>query len=236
MAVYVGRRIRAPVTSGFQAAGSEELHQLRPWGGSAPALLARASHSPAPRVSECAESEHASVQVLASLLTIGPEQKSAALRARCSNVAPAATRSALLLRGAAGPERKRGVGLISRRGGPWFVKAAVSPPSPRLLHRRSGAAARRTVHARDSRIAITGSPTMSLASGAALPMCTPPIRRTQSTNQLLARSTTLSTPILETCVRVRTGILTAELPGPCSRPRRRGRRTCNRPGGRATGP
>jgi hypothetical protein len=39
---------------------------------------------------------------------------------------PAAMRSALLLRGADGPERKRGVGLISRRGGPWFVKAALS--------------------------------------------------------------------------------------------------------------
>ena len=41
-------------------------------------------------------------------------------------VAPAATRSALLLRGAAGPKRQRGVGLISRRGGPWFVDAEVS--------------------------------------------------------------------------------------------------------------
>jgi integrase len=39
MAVYVGRRIRAPVTSGLQAAGSEELHQLRPWGGRIAFLL-----------------------------------------------------------------------------------------------------------------------------------------------------------------------------------------------------
>ena len=69
-----------------------------------------------------AKTGHASVRVLAArVLAIGSKQKSAALRAGSSNVAPAATRSALLLRGAAGPERKRGVGLISRRGGPWFV-------------------------------------------------------------------------------------------------------------------
>jgi hypothetical protein len=63
---------------------------------------------------QSAESEHASVQVLAaSLLTIGPEQKSAALRARCSNVAAPATRSALPLRLAADSGQKWGAHLIS---------------------------------------------------------------------------------------------------------------------------
>ena len=53
------------------------------------------------------ESEHASGGVLAApLLTIGPKRKSAVLSAGFSNVASAATRSALLLLMVAGPERK----------------------------------------------------------------------------------------------------------------------------------
>jgi hypothetical protein len=60
-----------------------------------------------------AESEHASVQALAaSQLTIEPEQKSAPLRARCSNVAFPITRSALLRRPAADLEQELDLGLF----------------------------------------------------------------------------------------------------------------------------
>jgi hypothetical protein len=62
-----------------------------------------------------AECEHASVRVhAASLLAIGSKQKFAALRARYSIVAQAATGSALPLQTAAGSEQKSGY----RPGGP----------------------------------------------------------------------------------------------------------------------
>ncbi len=57
-------------------------------------------------------------------------------------------------------------------------------------------------------------------------------RASASLGPPVARAETVTAPILEACGRVRTGILSAALPGRCSRPRRRRRPAQPRPSGR----